>query len=599
MVYLTGKGSSLTICERKERVIRLVVVAAEGLPKTDFITGMADPYVKIHLTSVQAQGGGAADLPVVHSFRTATVRCSLTPEWNESFILTPYNLEDRLDLEVWDYDVVGEDDIMGSISCHIGDIHHHCDGMERWYTLRDQDMQPAGKICLRFEVSEPLETKLEAQGGNPPGAKAQLFRKMSFQASARMRRPRLKDLPECLVPDPSLIRSIFQRCFNSKLTVPQIRFFFQLWERFESEVNHQVLDQTAQGSSVQRQKHFALVREMVWGAVRNVDVKLPHGQIGLPEVYKDSNGHPDMDKTPRIWLAIEGAFKYKKSVPNNPKNEQLHRMALFKAKASASFVQDNKITTATIYQRNRPVAGASLFLAPGALSNLMRGDEQMRPPTRSQSLKVLLVKQRPTSGMRLRRQKTAHFASEATLENVRQIARLDDHDSHTDADALEAGWRDIIVGEGGHGREKLAIEEQLEQQFSRQSSGLATPRDILDFGARLKAADASGVVGINEQARERHLLHLDREEITGGSANGSAMRPGSGRPGSGAFRAGSGVRPASGKSLSRGILKKDSAVREVRFNKYMKSQQSQRNLILRQEDLAALLALKQDHLEVP
>lgn len=271
-------------------VIRCVVVAAEGLPKTDFLTGLADPYVKIHLTSVQAQSGGAQDLPVVHSFRTAHVRASLTPEWNESFILTPHNVEDRLDLEVWDYDVVDEDDIMGSISCHISDILHHGDGLERWYTLRGRNKQYAGRLALRFQVSEPHIKHLAAaqptaggDGGNKTktagDSKAQpamFFRRMSFQAAARMRRPRLKDLPECLVPDPALIRAIFQRCFVSRLTVPQIRYFFMLWEEFEMEVIGE--------ASPEHKEHFAGVRAMVWRAVNAVNAKHPHGQIGLPEV---------------------------------------------------------------------------------------------------------------------------------------------------------------------------------------------------------------------------------------------------------------------------------------------------------------------------
>jgi len=295
MVYLTGKGSSCTIADKKERVIRCVVVAAEGLPKTDFLTGLADPYVKIHLTSVQAQAGGAQDLPVVHSFRTAHVRASLTPEWNESFILTPHNLEDRLDLEVWDYDVVDEDDIMGSVSCHISDIIHHCDGVERWYALRGPKKQHAGRLALRLEVSEPHEKYLTAvtqapvaRGGNQPPAaagaatggvqkaQAMIFRRMSFQAAARMRRPRLKDLPECLVPDPALLRAIFQRCFASRLTVPQIRYFFMLWEKFESEVIGE--------SSPEHKERFASVRTMVWRAVNSVNAKHPRGLIGLPEV---------------------------------------------------------------------------------------------------------------------------------------------------------------------------------------------------------------------------------------------------------------------------------------------------------------------------
>ena len=240
-VYLTGRGSSCTLIEKKERVIRCVVVAAEGLPKTDFITGLADPYVKLHLTSVQVQGGGAKDLPVVHSFRTETVRRSLTPEWNEAFVLTPHNLEDRLDLEVWDYDVVEDDDIMGSVGWRIGDIIQHCDGAHRWYNIRNANHLAAGRVSIRFEISEPHEKHVQTLGaqqpalaGGPSGAPAlphasrasslgpALPRRMTFQSQARMRRPRLKDLPECCVPDPALVRAIFQRCFNSKLTLPQV-----------------------------------------------------------------------------------------------------------------------------------------------------------------------------------------------------------------------------------------------------------------------------------------------------------------------------------------------------------------------------------------
>jgi len=388
-VYLTGRGSSCTLIEKKERVIRCVVVAAEGLPKTDFITGLADPYVKLHLTSVQVQGGGAKDLPVVHSFRTETVRRSLTPEWNEAFVLTPHNLEDRLDLEVWDYDVVEDDDIMGSVACRIGDIIRHCDGVQRWYNIRNANHLAAGRLSIRFEISEPHEKHVQNLGaqqpalaGGPSGAPAlphasraacaaslgpALLRKTTFQGQARMRRPRLKDLPECCVPDPALIRAIFQRCFNSKLTLPQvslslslflcfslsssnsstlcsrllspslcvmcvlmvaaeyvpmcvsvlqcvavccsvlqcvavcvlmvaaeyvprfyemqraeasailpqIRYFFQLWENFENEVLGE--------SSMQHCARFGAVRDLVWSAVNGVQARRPATHLGLPQ----------------------------------------------------------------------------------------------------------------------------------------------------------------------------------------------------------------------------------------------------------------------------------------------------------------------------
>ena len=415
MVYLTGKGASCTMATRKERVIRCVVVAAEGLPKTDVITGLADPYVKIHLTSVQAQGGGASDLPVVHTFRTEAVRCCLTPEWNESFILTPYNLEDRLDLEVWDYDVVGDDDIMGTFSCHVGDLINHCDGIERWYNLRDKENHPAGKLCLRFQVSE---TSKEQQNPKAPG----IFRTMSYQTEARMRRPRLKDLPDCLVPDPALIRSLFQRCFRSKLTVPQIRFFFQLWENFESEV----LGETTQ----ENKAHWAALRDLVWQAVNTIEARHPKGPIGLPQVRHDENGHPDMENTPRIWLAIEGAFKHQYRVPVKEERANiLNRMAVFKAKAT-SF--KTGLTAATAHQRHRPVAGASLFLAPGALSYLMRpmsaNASKLQGP--KNVLKAQWLKNRPPSSRGRQtakdtRFKTARFAAEGSLVTIRQTANLD------------------------------------------------------------------------------------------------------------------------------------------------------------------------------
>lgn len=420
MVFLTGKGSSCTIADRKERVIRLVLVAAEGLPRTDFLTGLSDPYVKVHLTSVQAQGGNAIALPVVHSYRTRHISCSLTPEWNESFILTPHNLEDRLDIEVWDYDVVDEDDLIGTISCHIADIIHHCDGSQRWYKLRNKEKNAAaaGKICLRFEVSEPNNASLEAQP--QPGPK--LFRKMTYQADARMRRPRLKDLPDCLTPDPAFIRSLFQRCFMSKLTVPQIRYFFDLWANFEAKVL---------GASHDKEK-FAVIRDMVWRAFNAINAKHPHGLIHLPVVFKDESGNPDMEKTPRIWLAMEGAFKHRKTQPVFV-DEKMHRMNAFRAKGTSDFLVGKSLVAATGYQRNKPLAGSSLFLAPGALSGLMRPPVKMKPTKhkslnaydrpRSAKLRAVWVRERPSSA----KPKTGHrlhFAEGPLLQTVRQTASL-------------------------------------------------------------------------------------------------------------------------------------------------------------------------------
>jgi hypothetical protein len=84
----------------------------------------------------------------------------------------------------------------------------------------------------------------------------------------------------------------------------------------------------------------------------------------------DEHGHPDMEKTPRIWLAIEGAFRHQYRVPVKEERVNiLNRMAVFKTKATSLKTGP---TAAVAHQRYRPVAGASLVLAPGALSGLMR-----------------------------------------------------------------------------------------------------------------------------------------------------------------------------------------------------------------------------------
>ena len=447
----------------------------------------------------------------------------MTPEWNESFILTPYNLEDRLDLEVWDYDIVGDDDIMGTFSCHVGDLINHCDGVERWYKLRNKENHPAGKLCLRFQVSEPAKEQKNLKA-------PVIFRTMSYQTEARMRRPRLKDLPDCLVPDPALIRSLFQRCFRSKLTVPQIRFFFQLWEDFESEV----LGETTQDHKA----HWAALRDFVWQAVNRIEARHPKGFIRLPEVRHDENGHPDMEKTPRIWLAIEGAFKhqYRVSVKEERANI-LNRMAVFKAQ-STSF--KTGLTAAAAHQRHHPVAGASLFLAPGALSGLMRplsanASKLQGPKT---VLKAQWLRNRPPSSRGRQtakdtRLKTARFAAEGSLVTIRQTANLDGafvlfvaamavmrSKTHASGSAHRKGRArscaymlvDTLrscsflscrsaplladtqdVSDQGHGPLGLAMELGWGRSDLNSSSRAVTPKDIRAFEARVKSRERDSV----------------------------------------------------------------------------------------------------------
>jgi len=97
-------------------------------------------------------------------------------------------------------------------------------------------------------------------------------------------------------------------------------------------------------------------------------------------------------------------------------------------------VASHNASAATVYQRSRPVAGASLFLAPGALSGLMRPPTQ--PSQERTQLKAHWLKQRTSSnrkgedskarkGSTAVRQKTARFAEGELLETVRQSPNLE------------------------------------------------------------------------------------------------------------------------------------------------------------------------------
>jgi len=57
--------------------------------------------------------------------------------------------------------------------------------------------------------------------------------------------------------------------------LPQIRYFFQLWENFENEVLGE--------SSMQHCARFGAVRDLVWSAVNGVQARRPATHLGLPQ----------------------------------------------------------------------------------------------------------------------------------------------------------------------------------------------------------------------------------------------------------------------------------------------------------------------------
>eukprot|EP01088_Endostelium_zonatum_P004827 TRINITY_DN16182_c0_g1_i1.p1 TRINITY_DN16182_c0_g1~~TRINITY_DN16182_c0_g1_i1.p1 ORF type:complete len:121 (-),score=26.08 TRINITY_DN16182_c0_g1_i1:125-487(-) len=87
--------------------LRITVVGANNVKESD-TNGSSDPYCTVTVGE--------------KTFKTQVQKNILFPRWNETFNFEAVNVSDAMSFEVWDWDRIGGDDILGITTLAVSEV---------------------------------------------------------------------------------------------------------------------------------------------------------------------------------------------------------------------------------------------------------------------------------------------------------------------------------------------------------------------------------------------------------------------------------------------------------------------------------------------
>jgi len=128
--YAADKNSKLQL--------DLTIVRACDLPAADR-GGTSDPFVQVAVAK--------------HKVRTKTIKKDLNPEFNEKYEMKDMVLTDKMRVTVWDYDVIGKNDLLGQVEIPLSKMELNTP-FEKWYAVpMELETEKEPPVVIFFDIT--------------------------------------------------------------------------------------------------------------------------------------------------------------------------------------------------------------------------------------------------------------------------------------------------------------------------------------------------------------------------------------------------------------------------------------------------------------